>query len=260
MTKEQLYELLGSVDEKYLIEAECGHMKKKRKVSWGSLAACLVVAAVGVSVGFPRVFHDKAVVVEDSVESVADGEKQSQDFAENHVSMSQIYMNQLPEATAGKEAAIDWDPKIYYDPKLYDKAVWGKKEIMEYYGADLTPVYIPENLTASSRNERMVIYKDKEGNIVEDLLWLGFYHDYYEDGSPKLTENIAANKGVSVRASKIDIQNDGYLLMPENETETSNIHGTEVIFGYRKMPYGPYDPDTHEPSGYYDPVSYTHLY
>ena len=34
--------------------------------------------------------------------------------------------------------------------------------------------------------------------------------------------------------------------------KTSDIDGTAVTFGYRSMPYGPYNPNTHEPSGYYD--------
>ena len=44
----------------------------------------------------------------------------------------------------------------------------------------------------------------------------------------------------------------GIYLLPENEVKTSDIDGTAVTFGYRSMPYGPYNPDTHEPSGYYD--------
>ncbi len=41
-------------------------------------------------------------------------------------------------------------------------------------------------------------------------------------------------------------------LLPENEVAVSDIGGTPVTFGYRSMEHGPYDPQTHEPSGYYD--------
>lgn len=34
--------------------------------------------------------------------------------------------------------------------------------------------------------------------------------------------------------------------------EWSDIAGTPVAIGYRAMSHGPYDPDTHEPAGYYD--------
>ncbi|MBD5525794.1 MAG: hypothetical protein HDR04_15520 [Lachnospiraceae bacterium] len=40
--------------------------------------------------------------------------------------------------------------------------------------------------------------------------------------------------------------------MPGNEAKTSDIEGITITFGQRSMPYGPYDPETHEPSGYYD--------
>ena len=40
--------------------------------------------------------------------------------------------------------------------------------------------------------------------------------------------------------------------MPENELKVSYIAETPVTFGYRSMPYGPYDPLTHAPAGHYD--------
>lgn len=63
---------------------------------------------------------------------------------------------------------------------------------------------------------------------------------------------MTARKGFSITASKIGILSDCVYLLPENEVKTSDIDGTAVTFGYRSMPYGPYNPDTHEPSGYYD--------
>lgn len=34
--------------------------------------------------------------------------------------------------------------------------------------------------------------------------------------------------------------------------KTSDIGGITVTFGHRSMSYGPYAPETNEPSGYYD--------
>lgn len=77
---------------------------------------------------------------------------------------------------------------------------------MEYYGKDLTPAYIPDGLVASAKNNtELTAFRKKDGEIARDLLWLDFYSDYYEDGSPKLTENIAAPKGITVKASKVGI-------------------------------------------------------
>lgn len=68
----------------------------------------------------------------------------------------------------------------------------------------------------------------------------------------KLASGVTARKGFSITASKIGILSDCIYLLPENEVKTSDIDGTAVTFGYRSMPYGPYNPDTHEPFGYYD--------
>jgi hypothetical protein len=116
----------------------------------------------------------------------------------------------------------------------------------------LSPAYIPDDLTAANGNGTARVIVDKSGNIVEDTVGLNFYHNYYEDGSPKLTEGVTARKGFSITASKIGILSDCVYLLPENEVRTSDIDGAAVTFGYRSMPYGPYNPDTHEPSGYYD--------
>lgn len=113
-------------------------------------------------------------------------------------------------------------------------------------------MYIPDGLVAASGNGTAKVILDKNGKVIYDTIWLDFYHDYYEDGSPKLTEDVAALKGFSITVSKIGLLNDCCYILPENEVKTSDIDGTVVTFGYRSMPYGPYNPDTHEPSGYYD--------
>ena len=77
-------------------------------------------------------------------------------------------------------------------------------------------------------------------------------HHCIKKKNSKLTEGVTARKGFSITASKIGILSDCFYLLPENEVKTSDIDGTAVTFGYRSMLYGPYNPDTHEPSGYYD--------
>lgn len=66
----------------------------------------------------------------------------------------------------------------------------------------MSPAYIPDGLTAANGNGTARVIVDKSGNIVEDTVGLNFYHDYYEDGSPKLTEGVTARKGFSITASK----------------------------------------------------------
>ncbi|MDO5602043.1 MAG: hypothetical protein Q4G07_04675, partial [Oscillospiraceae bacterium] len=144
------------------------------------------------------------------------------------------------------------DKAIRYDPALYDNVVWDEEAVTRYYGKNLTPAYIPAGLRASPKNQTATVVTDKGGNIKDDTIQLGFYHDYYPDGSEKLTEDVAACKGFSMRVSKIGLRQDCYYMMPENEVKISDIGGINVIFGHRAMPYGPYDAETHAPAGYYD--------
>ena len=164
--------------------------------------------------------------------------------SEIHISMDNISFNEV-------EAFMDAAP-LWRDPEVYDRIWWDRNAVIDYYGKDLTPVYVPDGLTAANGNGTARVVADKSGNIVEDTVWLGFYHDYNEDGNPKLTEGVTARKGFSITVSKIGLLHDCLYILPENEVKTSDIDGTAVTFGYRPMPYGPNDPDTHEPSGYYD--------
>lgn len=250
MKKEELYAILGEVDEKYLVEEKQPYSKKTLFLKWGSLAAGFTVIVVTALAVLPNYFNEKkGVVLEDVMKPATDESYQQENSSENYISMKQIHMNYLSEVGSNTES-----DKSYYDPALYDELKWDKEEILEYYGKDLTPAYIPEGLMASAKNNtELTAFRKKDGEIARDLLWLDFYNDYYEDGSPKLTENIAAPKGITVKASKVGIfDNDCYVFIPENEKITSNIGGTEVVFGYCSMEYGPYDPDTYEPTGHYD--------
>lgn len=124
--------------------------------------------------------------------------------------------------------------------------------VADYFGRDLTPPYIPNGLSAAAGNGSAAVVVGKDGAVVEDTVQLSFYHAYYGDGSPRLTDAVAACKGFSLTASKIGLVKDCCYLLPENELKVSYIAETPVTFGYRSMPYGPYDPLTHAPAGHYD--------
>lgn len=199
MKKEELYAILGEVDEKYLVEEKQPYSKKTLFLKWGSLVAGFTVIVVTALAVLPSYFNEKkGVVLEDVMKPATDESYQQENSSENYISMKQIHMNYLLEVGSNTES-----DKSYYDPALYDELKWDKEEILEYYGKDLTPAYIPEGLMASAKNNtELTVFRKKDGEIARDLLWLDFYNDYYEDGSPKLTENIAAPKGITVKASK----------------------------------------------------------
>lgn len=254
MNTKKFSDAMSELDTKYIDEA-LNYKKKVKKpawVKWGAMAACLaVVLFTAVSVlpnylnqqGTTPPDNPNGVIVDNPTDNTDDDTTPA--TSEIHISLSNIYFNEV-------EGVSDAAPK-WYDPELYDTdVVWDKDEVKNYYGKDLTPLYIPDGLVAASGNGTARVVLEKNGKVVKDTVALSFYHDYYEDGSPKLTEDVAAVKGFSITVSKIGLLNDCLYILPENEVKISDIGGTAVTFGYRSMPYGPYDPDTHEPSGYYD--------
>lgn len=238
---------MSAIDNKYIEEAI--NYKKQAKsyswVKWGA-AACFFVFAAIFSI-LPNYIKQQGIIPPDEPNGITTDNPIHDTppaASEIHISMENIFVNDIAELS---DAVDNW-----YDSELYDNVVWDKEAVIKYYGKDLTPVYIPDGLIAAPGNGTAAVIISKDGHMVSDTIWLNFYHDYYEDGSPKLTENAAACKGFFITASRIGLLNDCIYLLPENEVKTSDIGGTAVTFGYRSMPYGSYDPKTHEPSGYYD--------
>lgn len=249
MNSKKFSDAMSEIDDTYIEEAI--HYQKKTwkhsQTKWSAIAACFVVVSVAAFSIVAHYLNQQGVTPPDNPKGIiADNPNAGTPptASEIHISMDNIFLNDI---AALSDAALKW-----YDPELYDSVLWDKETVINYYGKDLTPVYIPDGLIAASLNGSAAVIADKDGSIVMDTVWLNFYHEYYEDGSPKLTEDVAACKGFSITASKVGLLQDCIYLLPENEIKTSDIGGTSVTFGYRSMPYGPFAPKTHEPSGYYD--------
>ncbi len=147
------------------------------------------------------------------------------------VSLEGIAVNKL-------ENTADGAP-LWYDPALYDRRVWGRAAMVDYFGADLTPPWLPESWVCQLGGSYV---SEKGGPIVHDTLWMGC-------GLPDAGYEEA---GLDITVSKLGQLGDCIYLLPENEVVTSDIAGTAVTFGWRAMDYGPYDPETKEPAGQYD--------
>lgn len=226
MNSEKISDAIGAVGDKYYEEAAAYRRKKHGWVKWAGLAACLALAVAAV---LPSAAKQPAAAPDTP-----------------SVAMSGVHINEmLPMIRDGS--------KVGYDPSYCDNVTWDSAAIAEYYGSGLTPAYIPEGLVPAESNGTASVYIKKDGTVADDLVSLGFYHDYYADGSPKLTDSIAAVKGFSVEASRLG-KLDGYCMaMPVGEAaETTDIGGVSVTFGHCELDYGPYDPDTHEPAGQYE--------
>lgn len=251
MSTKKFSEAMSELDNKYVEEAMNYKKKAKKPVwlKWGTMVACLAVVVVTAFCILPQFSSQPIITPSNDPDSIITNEPSIDENippepTEIHISMDNIFLNEMGGLADASH--------VLPDPELYDYIKWDKNLVIDYYGKDLTPVYIPDGLTASTGNGTATVIADKSGKIVEDTVWLDFYHDYYGDGSPKLTGDVSVTKGFSIAVSKIGLLNDCLYLLPENEVKTSNIDGTAVTFGYRSMPYGPYAPDTHEPTGYYD--------
>lgn len=220
---------MSDVDEALIQEAAVEKPKAPAWKRWGAIAACAAILFAA-AVALPIRNHG-GVNPEIPQETI-------------QIDRSHVLVNELDQIA---DAA-----RRYYPEEDYDTILWDAADVLAYYGRELTPAYIPDGLTASPRNGGATVVASKTGEIAEDTVWRGFYHAYHEDGSPQLTDNVAAVKGFFLTASKMGLLNDCCYVLPKDALQTSEIGGTAVLFGYRSMPYGPYDPQSHEPSGYYD--------
>lgn len=270
MNSKLFLEAMNEVGDKYYEEVSDYERTRKKLsiVKWGAVAAC--AAAIGFTAFsvLPGYLNRQDITPPDSSGintadsfetaddippdnsgiSIADNFGTADDnpptTPELHISMEHIYLNEIKTIT---DTSRRW-----YDPDLYEYIVWNKETIISYYGKDLTPTYTA-GLTASPKNETATVIADKNGNIVNDDVWLSFYYEYNEDSSEKPTENNAVHKSFTIIVSRIGILNECYYIMPKNEVQYSDIEGTMVAFGHRSVPpYGSFDPKTLEPSDYYD--------
>lgn len=269
MNTQHFFEAMNEISDNYIMESVNYHPKHKNqkdkktksrkrnrsksvRITWGAAAAaCLVIVSLTAfacrtiwedSLRFEVISPNPSGTTPDTQGNSSGGT----DKTENGtiICMRDVFINEIKSFVS--------DARLYYDPAQYNMVDWDATDILAYYGKDLTPAYIPEGLTAAPGNETAAVVIGKDQTMKQDSVSMGFYHAYYEDSSPKLTENVAACKGFSLTASKIGLIKDCYYILPENEVQVSDIGGTAVTFGYRSMPYGPYDAQTHEPSGYYD--------
>lgn len=266
MKTEIFEEAMGELHDRYYEEA-AGYLGRQKKthhrIYTSAMAACAALAVIaGLSLSKasqpgkitpdqpnrPSVSHlpehntEYALTPDDTG---APG--QTDNTPQPPVRIDRIALNEL--------GAMSDAARINYDTTLYDIAVWDVESAEAYYGKSLIPAYIPQGLTPYGLGGLKIT--DKSGAMVEDTVYQDYslIYGYYEDGSPKSIDpenGVFAATGIVIRASKIGLLRDCCYLLPENEVKTTDIGEVAVTFGYRSMSHGPYDPETHEPSGYYD--------
>ena len=233
MSTKLFFEDMNEVSDQYYEEAEHYQAPKRRWVKWGGVAACLAVVALAAIAVVPSYFNHQGAELPEHLDGVVADDPTHATPGE-YISMRDIHFNELEEMVLAAPKA--------YNPALYDQLEWGKSEITAFYGDVLTPNYHPINVEPTYHSYMIA---DKAGNLVSDTAWSYYYE------SNQNTDN-GCRRGFFITASKSGVLNDCIYLLPENEVVTSDVGGVAVTFGYRSVSYGPYDPATHKPSGYYD--------
>lgn len=260
MKTEIFEEAMGEIHDRYYEEA-AGYMGRQKKtyqrIYTSAMAACAALAVIaGLSLSKAsqpgKITPDQpnrpsVSVLPENTQEDTNANGHTDGTPQPPVRIDRIALNEL---SAMSDAA-----RINYDITQYDIAVWDVESAEAYYGKSLIPAYIPQGLTPYGLGGLKIT--DKSGAMVEDTVYQDYslIYGYYEDGSPKSIDpenGVFAATGIVIRASKIGLLRDCCYLLPENEVKTTDIGEVAVTFGYRSMSHGPYDPETHEPSGYYD--------
>lgn len=221
---------LSFVDEQFVQEAEEKQLKKSNMVflkKYGSLAACFVVVFI-TAISILRTQKD--VVSSDITEvppSITDVPPDIVDIGSNQPTAYVLDLDSAKINEVSSSVVID----EWYDPALYEIQNWSNKEIADYYGVELRPAYIPEELSPSIHNGSAEVVYEKEGAIVCDQITFEYYTDYYEDGSPMPYQETGGMKGISVQVSKIDNLAANDYIRPLTEQDKTVIDGIEVIVG-----------------------------
>ena len=257
MTAELFSSARGKVNDKYITEAITYERKKKSGwLKWGAMAACFGLIVTVAMAALPGLLKGPGGVAPPPNPNLGPGVSDN----DNQPSDEPI------QPPGERELTINWDnvvvnesvgpaadgARLYYDPSLYDMEGWEVEEIVAYYGWDLVPSYIPEDLSSGGNGPGGFLCREKAtGKIVEDMASQGFWVDFGEDGNPK------SGNGYTITASRLGIFHCG--LLPVDEERTTDFGGVPVTLRHCSMKHGPFDPTqkapdglSNMPAGYYD--------
>ena len=264
MNVTQFSSALGKINDKYIMEAAiCERKKKSAWLKWGAMTACFGLTLIAAMVILPGILKEPGNVVPPPASD-----------SEPVISVdNEPYVTESPQFSNEQNIIINWDnvmvnesagtldvALLYRDPDFYVEETWGEEEVVAYYGWNLTPSYIPEGLSAGSRNVAAGIWRERAtGEIVQEQAGWGFWSDFWEDGSPKSDDDIVIPTGFTVIASKLGILHCA--LLPVDESKTTDFGGVPVTLSHCSLPYGPFDPTQKAPNGLYNmPAGYYDIY
>lgn len=266
MNAEQFSSALGKVNDKYIMEA-ITYRKRKRSgwLKWGAMAACIGLIFTVTMAALPGILRGQGNIVpppEPNIPGPVASGGVDRPSAEPLQPPSELKITINWDNVAVNESA-EMAPKpapLYRDPAVYDEEILDTEGVRVYYGWELAPAYIPDDLTGGGKAVSGRIVREKAtGNVVEDQAGRSFWVDFGEDGSPKSDDDIVIPQGFTIRASRLHILR--CCLLPVDEERTTDFGGVPVTLSHCSMPYGPYDPTQKDPSGLYNlPAGYYDIY
>lgn len=263
MTVENILNAMGKINDEAVKDARTYKRTRFSKVAkWGAMAACLCLILTTAMVTLPDILKEPGGVVpppNPAPGPVSSGKEDQPDDHSLPVSNEQNIVINWDNVIVNESIGMASDAsRLYPDPALYEKEIWGQKEIKDYYGWELNVPYIPDGLTDGGNVAAATVYRDKStGELIEDQVSRGFWVDFWEDGRPKSDDDIVIPKGFTITVSKLGILH--CCLLPVDEERTTDFGGVNVIITHCSMKHGPFDPTqkapdglSNMPAGYYD--------
>ena len=254
MNAEQFSSALGKVNDKYIMEAVAYERKKKNDwLKWGALAACFGLIFTMTMAMLPSILRGHGNIEPPSNPDVPGP------VATNEDSQPSVEPSQ---SSADRNIIISWDnvavnesedvaphaTRCPVDPSLYDTESWGEDEIVSYYGWNLAPAYIPDDLAGGNKPWGFMCKEKVTGKIVED-----------EGGRRFLVDGAtnSSDRGFTIYASRSGILH--CYLLPVDEEQTTDFGGVPVTLSHASVPYGPFDPEKMDLSGLYHQIGRAHV-
>ena len=250
-----LYTAVRALDDDILERSETAFYGQKETgwLKWGAMAACVGLILTVALTTLPGILRGPGGVLPPP--NPAPGPTVSEDEQQN---------NGEPLQPPGeRETTINWDnvavnesaglapnaAPLYRDPALYNEEILDTQGVRTYYGWELAPAYIPDDLTGGGKAVSGRIVREKAtGNVVEDQAGRSFWVDFGEDGSPKSNDDVEIPKGFTIRASRLRILH--CCLLPVDGERTTNFGGVPVTLSHAAPTYG--GGISNVPAGYYD--------
>ena len=170
-----LYTSVRAVNNDILERSETAFYGQKETgwLKWGAMAACVSLILTVALTTLPGILRGPGGVLPPP--NPAPGPTVSEDDQQN---------NGEPLQPPGeREITINWDNvavnesaglapgavPLYRDPALYNEEILDAEGVRTYYGWELAPAYIPDDLTGDGKAVSGRIVREKAtGNVVED--------------------------------------------------------------------------------------------